>query len=133
MKQYKVNDDAATRFKCDIASPSPHWYPSRDEWDTFYLLQAIQGKTFAAFSNEQITGGVADMIYLHIGEQKHCRSQVLAIRSLYLTELAEEIPEYPPPIEETTGGWWKEQGMEVVRLRVQGWTDGFMAFTKSLD
>jgi hypothetical protein len=129
MKIFKVNEGAGVRFKCDIASKSPQWSPSRDEWDTFYLLQSIEGNEYAAFSNEQIIGGVADMIYLNIGKHPKSQSPVFAIRSIYLTDTGREVADYCPPIEETKGGWWKEKGLEVVRLRVQGWTDGFMAFT----
>jgi len=126
MKIYKVNSEAATIYYRSIDQQG-QWKPSADERLTQIVLTEIQGKEFPAF--HQIQASFEGRKNLHIGKNFSCKSEIFTIPESLIEEVG-EVEDYDPPIEETKSGWWKEQGFEVVRLFVAGFTDGFMAFVK---
>jgi hypothetical protein len=85
-----------------------------------------------------IVGGIQDCEYLLIDEKTvnvnmyKIKSRVVAVpKELIQVRMNDDTPpEYAkPPIEESSSGaWWKEKNLEVVRL-ITSWVDGFMAFT----
>lgn len=131
LKIYKVKDNAYLLYSGNLSKGKPNqWYPSKDEFRTKEVFESIQGKEFPAFDN--ILHGFKDRIYLHIGKNPHCQSEVFAVSKDYLEDTGKTIKRYNPPTEESSpDAWWSKDGLKVVRLFVQGFTDGFMAFVKN--
>lgn len=138
MKLATVRFNAASFYQRETSHqlPASAGY-THDQWRWIGVLGAMEGKTFPVLEN--IQGGVQGSIYLLIDFDevtsgtvtRKLYSQVAAISTALIEKFEETSDPMPvtPTEESSPGAWWKEKGLEVVRL-VTPWTDRFMAFTQ---
>lgn len=133
MRLCYVLPEAVRQYNKDCAKGNEQWIPTPEEKQSIHFMRRNKGVIFPVFDEGEISGGVEGLVYLYTDFQPHFKSKVYAISPKYISFILSDLTKDVSVPVEPDKGWWTEKGLSVVRIKVEGFTDGFMAFTKTIE